>query len=96
MPKTFFEVFNTLSVKDEIKPLLSGMEITKISANRPKTSLRIYLFGTRLIHKAELFTLEKEIASQLFPRQHMEIKIPSFRPVYRQKADGYLWRQHCR
>lgn len=75
MPKTFFEVFNTLSVKDEIKPLLSGMEITKISANRPKTSLRIYLFGTRLIHKAELFTLEKEIASQLFPRQHMEIKI---------------------
>ena len=67
MPKTFFEVFNTLSVKDEIKPLLSGMEITKISANRPKTSLRIYLFGTRLIHKAVY-----SIMSTTAPKSHFQ------------------------
>ncbi len=75
MQKPFFEVFPTLSVKEELKSLLLGTEITKISANRSKTSLRIYLLGTRLIHKTEIFTLEHEIASQLFPKQHMEVKI---------------------
>ncbi len=54
MPKTFFEVFPTLKVKEEMKPLLSEAEITKVSANRRNQSIRIYLFGTRLIHKAEL------------------------------------------
>ncbi len=75
MSKTFFEVFPTLKVKEEVKSLLLGTEITKVSANRMKNSIRIYLLGTHLIERAELSALEKEIASQLFPRQRMEIKI---------------------
>ena len=61
MQKPFFEVFPTLSVKEELKSLLLGTEITKISANRSKTSLRIYLLGTRLIHKTEIFTDRKSV-----------------------------------
>ena len=75
MAKTFFEVFPTLTVNEEMKKLLSEMEITKVSANRSKTSIRIYLFGTHLIQKAQVFFLEKEIARQLFYGHRMEIKI---------------------
>ena len=75
MAKAFFEVFPTLTVNDEIKKLLSEMEITKVSADRSKTSIRIYLFGTHLMQKTQVFFLEKEIARQLFYGQRMDIKI---------------------
>ncbi len=64
-----------MTVNDEMNRLLSEMEITKVSANRSKTSIRIYLFGTHLIHKNQVFFLEKEIARQLFSGHRMEIKI---------------------
>ena len=75
MSKLFFEVFPTLVVNEEMKKLLSEMEITRVSANRSKTSIRIYLFGSHLIHKANIFQLEKDISNQLFPSRHMDIKI---------------------
>lgn len=75
MSKLFFEVFPTLVVNEEMKKLLSEMEITRVSANRSKTLIRIYLFGSHLIHKANIFQLEKDISSQLFPSRHMDIKI---------------------
>ena len=75
MAKLFFDVFPTLAVHEEMRALLSEMEITKVSANPAKTWIRIYLSGSRLIHKSNIFALEKQIKKQLFPRQNMEIKI---------------------
>ena len=54
MAKSFFEVFPTLSLNDELKKLLSETEITKVSANRNRTSIRISLFGKHLIPKDEI------------------------------------------
>ncbi|MBO5373307.1 MAG: PolC-type DNA polymerase III [Lachnospiraceae bacterium] len=75
MSKLFFEVFPTLVVNEEMKKLLSEMEVTKVGANRTKTAIRIYLSGKHLIHKANIFQLEKDIANQLFANQDMEIHI---------------------
>ncbi len=75
MAKSFFEVFPTLSLNDELKKLLSETEITKVSANRNRTSIRISLFGKHLIPKDEIFRLEAEIGAQLFPGQRLEVKI---------------------
>lgn len=75
MTKLFFEVFPTLVVNDDMKKLLSEMEVTKVSANRSKTAIRIYLFGTRLIHRTNIIKLEQDIVNQLFPNQEMSIKI---------------------
>ncbi len=75
MTKLFFEVFPTLAVNGEMKKLLSDMKITKVSANPARTWIRIYLLGTRLIHKKNIFLLEQQIKKQLFPHQNMEIKI---------------------
>jgi len=73
--KSFFEVFPTLSLHEKMKHMLSETEVLKVSANRSKTSIRIYLFGTRLISKEDIFSLEKEIAKQLFDRQKIQVKI---------------------
>ena len=75
MSKLFFEVFPSLTVKDDMRKLLAETEITKVSADRSKTSIRIYLFATRLIYKKQIFFLEREIARQLFPNRPMAIKI---------------------
>jgi DNA polymerase-3 subunit alpha (Gram-positive type) len=73
--KSFFEVFPTLSLHEKMKHMLSETEVLKVSANRSKTSIRIYLFGTRLISKEDIFSLEKEIAKQLFDKQKIQVKI---------------------
>ncbi len=75
MTKSFFEVFPTLSLHEKMKHMLSETEVLKVSANRSRTSIRIYLFGTRLISKEDIFSLEKEIAKQLFDRQKIQVKI---------------------
>ena len=75
MSKSFFEVFPTLSLHEKMKHMLSETEVLKVSANRSKTSIRIYLFGTRLISKEDIFSLEKEIAKQLFDKQKIQVKI---------------------
>ena len=45
MASSFFEVFPTLQLSEGLRGLLSGVTVEKVSANRGKTSIRIYLFG---------------------------------------------------
>ena len=59
MAKKFFDVFPALELEPEMKKLLSEMEVTKVGMNHEQTKLRIYLFGTRLIHKKYIFALER-------------------------------------
>ena len=75
MPKLFFDVFPTLEVNGEMKKLLSEMEVTKVGMNREKDHLRVYLTGTRLIHKQNIYQLEKSIEDQIFKGQKMDVKV---------------------
>ena len=54
MTKLFFDVFPTLEVSGDMKKLLSETEVTKVGMNHEKDHLRIYLRGTRLIHKKNI------------------------------------------
>ena len=75
MASSFFEVFPTLQLSEGLRGLLSGVTVEKVSANRGKTSIRIYLFAEHLIPKDAVFRLEREIKKQLFRRKRLEIKI---------------------
>ena len=57
----FFDVFPTLEVNGDMKKLLSETEVTKVGMNHEKDHIRIYLNGTRLIHKKNIYQLEKNI-----------------------------------
>ena len=75
MPKMFFDVFPTLDVSAEMKKLLTEMEVTKVGMNHEQTRLRVYLLGTHLIHKKNIYALEKAIADQIFKGKDMEVKV---------------------
>ncbi|MBR3769952.1 MAG: PolC-type DNA polymerase III [Lachnospiraceae bacterium] len=75
MPKMFFDVFPALDVNAEMKKLLTDVEVTKVGMNHEQTKLRVYLLGTHLIHKKNIYALEKAIADQIFKGKQMEVKV---------------------
>ncbi|MBR1700737.1 MAG: PolC-type DNA polymerase III [Lachnospiraceae bacterium] len=75
MNKPFLEVFPTLKLNQTLQDLMGQTEVEKITSPKSRDFLRIYLFSTRLIQKADIFTTEQEIARQLFPRAGLQVKI---------------------
>ncbi|SDX93903.1 PolC-type DNA polymerase III [Lachnobacterium bovis] len=74
--KKFFDVFPTLKIKDNsVNALMTEAVVTKVSANRDNSRIRIYLHSTRLIFKKDLHLVESEIKNQLFPKNSIEINI---------------------
>ena len=75
MAKGFLEVFPDLHITDEMEELLKLVEVERVSSTRDRSSLRIYIVSQRLIHKKNIYDLEKGIREQLFPGKQLTIKI---------------------
>ena len=75
MAKKFLEVFPNLHITDELKELLNLVDVEKVASNRDRSSIRVYLISPRLIHKQNIYSLEKGIKDQLFPSKQISIKI---------------------
>ena len=75
MSKKFFEVFPTLQLDKRLKALLENTEIERVTSNRAKDMLRIYLQSNHLLQKTMIWEVEEQIRGQLFPSHPMEIKI---------------------
>ncbi len=75
MGKPFFEVFPSLSLDKSIHDIMEQTNVEKISANKSRDFLRIYLFSNRLIQKDMIRSVEKQIKKQLFPNAEMIVKI---------------------
>ena len=75
MAKLFFDVFPTLDVKEDLKKILSEMEVTRVGMNHGKDHIRIYVLGKHLIHKNQILQLERSIEEQIFRGKQMQVKI---------------------
>ncbi len=75
MSKTFFQVFPTLEVEKRIKRLLENTKVERVTSNRARDFLRIYLVSDHLVQKPDLWEVEKLIQKQLFPNLSMTVKI---------------------
>ncbi|RFZ77461.1 PolC-type DNA polymerase III [Lacrimispora amygdalina] len=75
MAKKFLEVFPNLHITDELRELLNLVDVEKVTSNRDRSSIRVYLISPRLIHKQNIYSLEKGIKEQLFPSKQITIKI---------------------
>ena len=75
MGKLFFDVFPDLKIPSEMERMMADVEVTKVSTNRNRDYLRVYLLSSRLIEKKRIFGLEKDIKKQLFPYQELTVKI---------------------
>ena len=66
MEKRFFNVFPDLKLNRELTELFSLVEVLKITTNKAKSSIRVYILSSRLIDKKTLHYVESQIESQLF------------------------------
>ena len=65
MAKNFLEVFPTLNIAESLKELLGLVQVEKVTTTRDRSSIRIYLKSARLIHKQNIYDLERGIRDQL-------------------------------
>ena len=75
MAKGFLEVFPTLNIAEPLKELLALAEVEKVTSARDRSSIRVYVKSPRLIHKQNIYDLERGIKDQLFPDKQITIKI---------------------
>ena len=71
----FFQVFPTIQLKDETRERMEYASVSRVTVNRQKTQLHIYLESGRLIHKKYIFETEQAIHDQLFSDVLMNIRI---------------------
>ncbi len=75
MEKMFAEVFPPLPVEQGLADLLEQVRVEKVTSNRAKNNIRVYLVSKKLIHKEQLFQLERILKRQLFGNSPVELKI---------------------
>ena len=75
MSKAFLEVFPTLELNKHLHTMLENTIVERITGNRQKDFLRVYLYSDHLLEKELILETEKEIMKQLFPRDRVTVKI---------------------
>lgn len=65
MQKPFNEVFNSLVLDDYMKNLVKDMSVFKVSVNKEKTKLSVYIISHIIVRKKDLFKLQ-ELLTQKF------------------------------
>ena len=75
MVKMFAEVFPPLHVENGLSDLLEQVQVEKVTSNRAKNFIRVYLVSGKLIHKEQLFQLEKTLKKQLFGASDITVRI---------------------
>ena len=60
---------------NQMTELFAMVEVEKISMSRDRSSIRVAIVSPRLIHKKNIFDLERGIRDQLFPGKQIYIKI---------------------
>lgn len=66
MAKNFLEVFPSLNIAEPLRELLALTEVEKVTSTRDRSSIRVYVKSPRLIHKQNIYDLERGIKDQLF------------------------------
>ncbi len=74
-PKAFLEVFKTLELKKGLREIFDDVLVSKVSSNRQKDLLKIYIRSAHIIPKKEIYAVIKEIKKQLFDQTPVDIRI---------------------
>ena len=75
MDKSFGEIFPTLQLDHDLTQAMQGAVIQKVSTNRDRSAIRIYLHCDSLIPKRRIWKMEQEIKKQCFPKENVSVHI---------------------
>ena len=73
MERRFFSVFPDLKLNRELTELFGLVEVLKITTNKDKSSIRVYILSTRLIDKKTLQYVEAQMEEQLFKNLNINV-----------------------
>ena len=75
MDKSFGEIFPTLQLDHDLTQAMQGAVIQKVSTNKDRSAIRIYLHCDSLIPKRRIWKMEQEIKKQCFPKENVSVHI---------------------
>lgn len=75
MEKPFFETFPTIELDDDLCNALNDTRVTKVSTNRERDAVRVYLYLHTLIPKRRIKKLETAIKEQIFSLDDINVNI---------------------
>ena len=73
--KSFFYVFPTLKVEEDIQILFTDVEVQKITTNSRRDFLHVYIYSRHLIQKRQIRQMEQRIKDQLFSKVPVDVQI---------------------
>ena len=77
-PKRFFQIFNTLVVSEDQRTLFEEVIGKKVSINKERTLLKVYITSDHLIDKKDIIKMERTISKQLFKNEVRVLIIETF------------------
>ena len=92
--RTFFHVFPTLKVEDDIQILFADVEVQKITTNSSRDFLHVYIFSRHLIQKKQIWQMEQRIKDQLFGKTSVEVRIEEKYELSEQYTPEALMREY--
>ena len=75
MDKSFQEVFPSLQLDNDLMQIMQGSMIQKVSTNRDRSAIRIYLHCDSLVPKRRIWKMEDAIKKQCFAKENVTIHI---------------------
>ncbi|MGN0332234.1 MAG: PolC-type DNA polymerase III [Lachnospiraceae bacterium] len=75
MSKTFFEVFPTLKVDQNIETMFQGVEVTKVATNSNRDFIRVHILSSHLLEKEMVCEIQSNLKAQLFKKTGISVEI---------------------
>ena len=92
--KSFFEVFPTLKVKEELSDIFKGVIVENVYSTRRHDRLRVRIASEYLIEKRDIRSMENSIKSELFPDATMDIILQEGFNLSDAYTPEYLYREY--
>ena len=94
MSKSFFEVFPTLKLNEDMKMLFTGVEVSKVATNSDRDYIHVHIFSRHLIQKHKVCEMEQMIKEQLFGMNRIQIAVIEEYELSRQYTPENLMREY--
>ena len=75
MSKTFFEVFPTLKVDQNIETMFQSVKVTKVATNSNRDFIRVHILSSHLLGKEMVCEIQSNLKAQLFKKTGISVEI---------------------
>ncbi len=90
----FFEVFDTLSVVDELNEIFRDIKVIKVTISKKTGQTLVYIESTHLLTRKQIKSMEFQLQKQLFNSGKNQVVIVERYDLSAQYTEENLWEMH--